>query len=52
MIFHSQTYLDQSSIPGVDVAHGYDNRLRTERLGFNPWSGQIFDPRICLKIII
>jgi len=27
----------------VVVAHGYDNWLRTGRLGFNPQSGQNFD---------
>jgi len=38
---------------GVVVNHGYDNYwLWTRRLGFNPWSGKIFDPRICPKIII
>jgi len=39
---------------GVVLAHGYDNWLRAGRLGFNARSGQVilFDPRICLKIII
>jgi len=30
----------------VVVAHGYDNRLWTGRLGFNSLSGQILDPRL------
>jgi len=55
-IIHSKKILISpgviKKIGGAIVSQGYDNWLWTERMRFNPQSGQIFDPGIGLKIII